>query len=421
MARLPQPGSDSGQWGNILNDYLSQVHRSDGALKDGIISEAKLDSATVTKLNAIGSNGVASVNGRTGAVTITKADVSLANADNTSDLSKPVSTATQTAINVKYTLPAGGVPEADLAAAVQTKLNATTIADGSVTTSKLANSSVTVGKLSAGAAIADQVLSYDGVDLAWTTPSSIGNVSDATASAKGIVQLAGDLGGTAAAPTVPGLAGKLDATQKGAANGLASLDGTGKVPAAQLPAGQTVSDATASAKGIVQLAGDLGGTAAAPTVPGLAAKADETIQIATSGSLIGGGNLSANRTLSLSGDSTTPGNSKYYGTNASGTKGYYTLPAGGGSGVTVVPRTTGYTAADGDFVIANATSGGFTVTMPPVASGATLSVKKVDNSVNAIIVQPQGGELIDDQVTISVNTQWQSNDFLSDGTKWYRI
>lgn len=204
MARLPQPGSDSGRWGSILNDYLSQVHRSDGTLKDGIISEAKLDAATVAKLNVIGSNSVTSVNGRTGAVAITKADVSLVNADNTSDLSKPISTATQSAINVKYTLPAGGVPEADLAAAVQAKLNTTTTADGRVATSKLANSAVTVGKLSASGAIANQVLSYDGVGLAWATPSSVGDISDATASTKGIVQLAGDLGGTAAAPTVPG-------------------------------------------------------------------------------------------------------------------------------------------------------------------------------------------------------------------------
>ncbi len=34
--------------------------------------------------------------------------------------------------------------------------------------------------------------------------------------------------------------------------------------------GGAVSDATTSAKGVVQLAGDLAGTAAAPTVPGLA-------------------------------------------------------------------------------------------------------------------------------------------------------
>lgn len=45
------------------------------------------------------------------------------------------------------------------------------------------------------------------VDGTWTGVSSAG-APDATALSKGIVQLAGDLGGTAAAPTVPGLAGK---------------------------------------------------------------------------------------------------------------------------------------------------------------------------------------------------------------------
>lgn len=33
MARLPTPGSDSGQWGQILNDYLAVSHNSDGTLK----------------------------------------------------------------------------------------------------------------------------------------------------------------------------------------------------------------------------------------------------------------------------------------------------------------------------------------------------------------------------------------------------
>lgn len=41
----------------------------------------------------------------------------------------------------------------------------------------------------------------------------------------------------------------------------------------QGPAGNGAADASATVKGVVQLAGDLGGTAAAPTVPGLANKA----------------------------------------------------------------------------------------------------------------------------------------------------
>lgn len=40
MARLPQPGGDKGNWGNILNDYLSAAHNPDGSLKD--IPQAKI-------------------------------------------------------------------------------------------------------------------------------------------------------------------------------------------------------------------------------------------------------------------------------------------------------------------------------------------------------------------------------------------
>ena len=42
-----------------------------------------------------------------------------------------------------------------------------------------------------------------------------GSVVDANSTTKGVLQLAGDLGGTAASPTVPGLAGKADKNAKG--------------------------------------------------------------------------------------------------------------------------------------------------------------------------------------------------------------
>ena len=47
------------------------------------------------------SDDVVSVNGQTGVVTITKADLGLGNVDNTSDANKPISTATQTALDLK--------------------------------------------------------------------------------------------------------------------------------------------------------------------------------------------------------------------------------------------------------------------------------------------------------------------------------
>ena len=43
----------------------------------------------------------------------------------------------------------------------------------------------------------------------WAVDTEVGIVPDATPGSKGLIQLAGDLGGTAATPTVPGLAGKL--------------------------------------------------------------------------------------------------------------------------------------------------------------------------------------------------------------------
>ena len=58
---------------------------------------------TITGLqDALANAGtVVSVSGKTGIVALEKADVGLANADNTSDLAKPISTATQAALNAK--------------------------------------------------------------------------------------------------------------------------------------------------------------------------------------------------------------------------------------------------------------------------------------------------------------------------------
>jgi len=50
------------------------------------------------------SDKVSSVAGKTGAVTLSKTDVGLGNVDNTSDVNKPVSTATQTALDLKANL-----------------------------------------------------------------------------------------------------------------------------------------------------------------------------------------------------------------------------------------------------------------------------------------------------------------------------
>ena len=57
---------------------------------------------------------VTSVNGQAGAVTLTSADIGLGNVNNTTDLNKPISTATQNALNTKADLVGGKVPTSQL-------------------------------------------------------------------------------------------------------------------------------------------------------------------------------------------------------------------------------------------------------------------------------------------------------------------
>lgn len=66
-----------------------------------------------------------------------------------------------------------------------------------------------------------------------------------------------------------------------------------------VPAGASV-NATTTVKGVLKLAGDLGGTADLPTVPGLSSRVPTTRTIAAGTGLTGGGDLSANRSLAVS-------------------------------------------------------------------------------------------------------------------------
>lgn len=124
MARLPVPGADDGVWGELLNEYLSEIHNADGTLKENVV---------------------------------------------TSDALAP------------------------------NAIQPTSLQDSSISETKLATTnSPTTG----------DILSWSGTSLAWTAPAL--SPVDATTSVKGIIQLSGDLGGTASSPLVPGLSGKAD-------------------------------------------------------------------------------------------------------------------------------------------------------------------------------------------------------------------
>ncbi len=53
MPRLPQPGGDQGNWGDILNDYLSAAHNPNGTLKSGIITTTNLSQDVQDKLGVV--------------------------------------------------------------------------------------------------------------------------------------------------------------------------------------------------------------------------------------------------------------------------------------------------------------------------------------------------------------------------------
>lgn len=216
MARLPIPGSDSGNWGSILNDFLGQSHNNDGSLKtnvvtagsiqDGTISEAKLDAAAQAKLNSGGTAGVTTVNTRSGAVTLTAADVGLANVDNTSDANKPVSSATQAALNSKAdssALTSGLAGKANsghthtsaditnLTEATKDTLASTLVAGTNVTLNYNDGAGTLTVSATPGAGVTDLTAAYAADSV--TVISSTGNdalIDDATSSTAGVLSAA---------------------------------------------------------------------------------------------------------------------------------------------------------------------------------------------------------------------------------------
>jgi hypothetical protein len=96
-----------------------------------------------------------------------------------------------------------------------------------------------------------------------------------------------------------------------------------------------------------------------------------------------------------------------------------TTPSGG-STYTVRTQTTTYTSRAGDVILADATGGAFTVTLP-VATGVTVSitVKKIDASANAVTIDGNAAETIDGAATRLLSTQYEAVTLWSDGTNWW--
>ena len=65
MPRLPQPGSDKGTWGEVLNEYLSEAHNADGSLKD--VPQNKVTGLTASLAAKADASSVPTTPGQVGA------------------------------------------------------------------------------------------------------------------------------------------------------------------------------------------------------------------------------------------------------------------------------------------------------------------------------------------------------------------
>jgi hypothetical protein len=238
-----------------------------------------------------------------------------------------------------------------------------------VGTAQLENNAVTNAQLdsptqSTLSAVASKYVKPSGgiptSDLDSSTQTNIGKAGTA-------VQIGGDLGGTATAPTLAKIQGT---TVNGSspANGQALVYSSGA--SAWVPAtvtSTTVSDATTSSKGIVELASDLSGTASAPTV--VSTHLSSALPINQ-----GGTGSTTQNFVDLSSTQTVAGNKTLSGTTTAST-------LNSTSHATTNLQVTGGTPASGK-VLTSDSSGNATWTTP--TSGSSTLAADTDVNVSGI-------------------------------------
>ncbi len=273
-----------------------------------------------------------------------------------------------------------------------------------------------------GVPTAGQVLQAStGTAATWVTPS--GTTPDATTLVKGVVQLAGDLAGTAALPAVakvngvavtgvPAAGQAIVATGAAAATWAAvataaspAFTGVPTAPTAAPGANSTQVATTAYVDAADTLKANLAsptftGTPAAPT----AAADTNTTQVASTAFVLG----QAASVAPLVDGTAAVGTSTRYARQD------HVHPTDTTRQIALTPtaRTAAYTAVHGEYVRADATGGAFTVTLPAAPGvGATVVVRKTDATANIVTVAPSAAGTIDGDANATITARWAGATF----------
>lgn len=224
-----------------------------GAITGTLSSQSDLNTALAGKVAT-----TRTVNGHalSADVTVTKTDVSLGNCDNTSDANKPVSTATQTALDGKQTLNSNLTTIAGLTATTDNFIVSAASAWASRTPAQaktalaLVKGDVGLGNVDnttdANKPVSTATQTALNLKANLASPTFTGTVAGVTKAMVGLTNVddTSDANKPVSTATQTALNAKEATANKGAASGYAGLDGSTKVPIAQLPTGTTATTVT---------------------------------------------------------------------------------------------------------------------------------------------------------------------------------
>jgi len=184
MSRLPNPGSDSGSWGDILNDFLVQSHNTDGTLKTSavIASGAATDSTVVhtTGAETIAGTKTFQASPVVPAPTLGGHATTKTYVDATVGAGAPDATASSKGV-VQLAGDLGGTGTSATAPVISDNAITTgKINAGAVTGVKIANTTITDANISASAAIAKSKLaslSIGDADVNTISESKVTNLT----------------------------------------------------------------------------------------------------------------------------------------------------------------------------------------------------------------------------------------------------